>query len=56
MKDNSNDNNEQNREFDLWSTFEFPVLSELDKTGMKKEAKCFHSLMYKYNFIRIRNR
>ncbi|CAF4640576.1 unnamed protein product, partial [Rotaria sp. Silwood1] len=36
MNENS-DNNEQQQQYDLFSTFEFPVLNELDKTELSMD-------------------
>ncbi|CAF3066126.1 unnamed protein product [Rotaria socialis] len=47
-KDNNyenNDNNEQQQQYDLFSTFEFPVLSELDKTDLQMEFSEFEKYL-----------
>ncbi|CAF4484816.1 unnamed protein product, partial [Rotaria magnacalcarata] len=47
-KDNNyenSDNNEQQQQYDLFSTFQFPVLSELDKTDLQMEFLDFEKYL-----------
>jgi hypothetical protein len=49
-----NENSDQQQQDDLFSTFDFPVLSELSRTGKDQKLPCLINI--KYYFLRSTNR